>query len=71
MADRKKAVLKHLELEVQTEGERVGVLKFRRIACWYFKNHIGAAEFRSKVNAAVTTDEMRQILLEFNPPDLP
>lgn len=71
VADRKKAVLKHLELEVQNEGERVGVLKFRRIACWYFKNYIGAAEFRSKVNAAVTADEMRQILSEFNPPDIP
>jgi len=61
----KDAALKHLELELSTEPERIAVLKFRRIACWYFKNMPGAAEFRKRINTTETADLMRQAIQEF------
>lgn len=66
--EKKKAALKHLELEIETEGEKIGVLKFRRIACWYFKNCPGAAGLRDKVNLAQTAQAMRQIIEGFSYP---
>ncbi len=63
--EKKTAALKHLELEVQNDGEKIGVLKFRRIACWYFKEVRGVAQFRSAINALETADEMRKAILDF------
>ncbi len=68
LEEKKQTALKHLELEVQTEGERVGVLKFRRIACWYFREIPGAPEFRGKVNSLTTAGEMRSAIHSFGPP---
>ncbi len=61
---RRRTALKHLELELQTEGEKMAVLKFRRIACWYFKSCYGAAEFRGRVNLIQTADELRAAILQ-------
>jgi nifR3 family TIM-barrel protein len=61
----KKAALQHFELEVETDGERTAVLKFRRIACWYIKGGPGASEFRNKVNRLSTAEEMREAIKEF------
>ena len=65
LEDKKAAALKHLRLEIETEGERIGVLKFRRIACWYFKNLPGAGEFRGKINACPSIAEMKQLIESF------
>ncbi len=65
LEEKKKTALKHLKLEIETEGEKIGILKFRRIACWYFKNCPGAAELRGKVNFAQSVEEMRRIIEEF------
>lgn len=65
--ERKKTALLHLDLEIETEGERVGVLKSRRILCWYFKNVPGVAEFRGKIHAAESYPEMKKILEDFEP----
>ena len=65
LEDRKKTCLQHLDLEVQTEGERVGVLKFRKIACWYFKYLPGTAKFRDRVNHSSTKEEMQEAVLSF------
>ena len=65
LEDKKKAALRHLEIEIQTEGEKVAVLKFRRIACWYLKELAGASEFRSRVNTIVTAEDMRNAITSF------
>jgi tRNA-dihydrouridine synthase B len=65
LEERKKAALKHLELEVETDGEKVGVLKFRRIACWYLKDHPGTAQFRAKINSYDTAEQMREAVLSY------
>lgn len=56
--------LKHLGLEIQFCGERLAVLKFRRIACWYLAGHPGVAELRTRINRASTVSEMTDLLSE-------
>lgn len=61
----KQTALRHLELEIESEGEKNGVLKFRKIACWYFQGYPGSALLRAKVNTLETVAEMRQAISEF------
>ena len=67
LEEKKQTALKHLALAVQTDGERVGVLKFRRIACWYLQGIPGAPELRAKINALSTATEMRAAIEAFGP----
>lgn len=65
LEEKKQTALKHLELEVRTEGEKTGVLKFRRIACWYLRDLRGASEFRARVNTLTSAAEMRAVIEDF------
>ncbi len=65
LEEKKQTTLKHLELEVQLEGEKLGILKFRRIACWYFKDTPGVAQFRARVNTLETAQAMREAIANF------
>lgn len=70
LQDKKRAALKHLGLEIETEGERIGVLKFRRIACWYLKDYPGTAPFRNRINTLETVQAMTEAIEQFKPADL-
>ncbi len=61
----KDALLRHIQLEIQFDGERLAVLKARRIACWYFKSIPGANEFRNRVNQTQTAQELLDIVENF------
>lgn len=63
--ERKKAALQHLKLEVEIEGEKLGVLKSRKIICWYFKKFPRVARFRDQINRAVTAPEMEHIICQY------
>ncbi len=65
LEEKKETALKHLGLEVKTEGEKIGVLKFRRIACWYFRELRGAGEFRAHINTLETAADMRAAVQNF------
>ncbi len=62
---KKTVLLKHFELELATRDEYTAVLHMRRIACWYFKNMPGAAEFRTHVNLCKSPAEMRKLIEDF------
>jgi len=64
---KKTALLKHFELELAHRDETTAVLHMRRIACWYFKNMPGAADFRGKINVCKTASQMRRLLEDFAP----
>ncbi len=64
--ERKKTAGQHLELELKHEGEKLGVLKCRKILCWYFKHFPGVSRFRAAANSAETADEMRRALELFD-----
>lgn len=65
LEEKKQTALKHLELEVQTDGERTAVLKFRRIACWYIRDLPGASEFRATVNTLTSAAGLRAAIEDF------
>lgn len=65
LEERKRAALAHLDLEIEHESERLAVLKFRRIACWYLQGLPGSAELRNKVNTVNTAAEMREAIESF------
>lgn len=79
LAEKKKALLEHLELELQHREERTVVAHMRRIACWYFKNLPGVAQFRGRINVCQSASELRRLIdtfdgqgpLEAAGPDLP
>ncbi len=69
---RKKVVLRHLELAIQTEGERLAYLKSKRMICWYFTHYPGSHEFRASVNRAGSLHEMRDLIHAYHlPPGTP
>jgi len=61
--ERKRVLLRHVELQSQYEDRPVGHL--RRIICWYFKDLPGAAECRDRINRAQTVEEMRALIEAF------
>ncbi len=61
----KKAALRHLELEELTEDPRSGLLKSRRIACWYFKNQPGVHRLRDKLHRSMSFAELREHIILF------
>ena len=61
--DRRHALLRHLELQVQYEARPVGPL--RRIASWYFKDCPGASGFRDRIHRAESVEEMRALIGAF------
>ena len=63
--DKKKALLKHFELELFHRDQKTAVLHMRRIACWYFKNIPDVNEFRGKINVCKTAPEMRALIEDF------
>ena len=65
LEEKKETALKHLELEIQSECEKVAVLKFRRIACWYLRELRGAGEFRAHVQTLETAADMRAAIKNF------
>ena len=64
LEDKKKALLQHFALELQFREEKTALLHMRRIACWYFKNLPGVAEFRGAINTCVSASVMRRMIVE-------
>lgn len=63
----KKTALAHFELEIETEGEYVGLLKSRRVICWYFKDIPGVSDFRFQINRCDKAEAMKEIIRNFQP----
>ncbi len=67
--ERKKTVLHHLDLQIQTEGERLAFLKSKHMICWYFKHYPGSHDFRSSINRSQSLTEMREIIDAYHLPE--
>jgi len=63
--DKKKALLRHLELELLYREERSVLYYMRRIACWYFKGLPGGAEFRGNINTAESIAQVKDYIRNF------
>jgi nifR3 family TIM-barrel protein len=65
LEEKKRVALEHIRLEVQYEGEKMGVLQSRKIATWYFKGCPNVAQLRNKTNRAATLEEMTALVSNF------
>src|SRR3989338_7536402 len=65
--EKKKALLRHLELELTYRDEVTVVFQMRKIAFWYFKNIPGVAEFRGKINVCQSAATLKTLIEDFNP----
>ena len=63
--ERKRVVLRHIELQRLHDFNPVGPL--RRIVCWYFKDVPGVAAFRDRVHRAQSVDEISAMVEAFTP----
>ena len=54
--------LSHLELMIESKGERAGIAESRKHLGWYMKGIRGAAELRNRINTAESLDELAEIL---------
>lgn len=63
--EKKRVALDHIGLEVQYEGAKIGILRSRRIASWYFKGCPNVAQFRDRVNRASSLEEIQKIIRDF------
>lgn len=63
--EKKEALLKHLDLEIRHRDERSTLFYMRRIACWYFKNLPGVAEFRGAINTCESLPALRRLIEDF------
>ena len=60
--ERRKMMLRHLDLVIEAKGERRAVLEMRKLWGFYMKGIRGAAEIRRRVNALETADALRALL---------
>lgn len=63
--EKRQALLRHLELELLHRDERSVLYFMRRIATWYFKGMLGAAEFREKINGSESIEAVRELIGNF------
>ncbi|AEG58549.1 tRNA dihydrouridine synthase DusB [Desulforamulus ruminis] len=54
--------IRHMELMVESKGERVAVCEMRKHAAWYTKGIRGAARIRENINKSTTQKEIENIL---------
>lgn len=63
LAERKRVLLRHIELQCRYEERPIGHL--RRIICWYFKDLPGVAAFRNRIHRAQAVEEMQALVEAF------
>ncbi len=63
--DQKQLLLKHLELEMATSGERMAIVAMRKVIPWRFKGHPGVSKFRHAVNHTDQYEKMRALIENF------
>lgn len=66
-SERKKVALRHIRLEKKFDGPKIGLLKSRHIACWYFKGCPGASRLREGINRAKSLEKVEEIIKTFQP----
>jgi tRNA-dihydrouridine synthase len=66
VAERKRVLLRHVDLQERYEERPAGHL--RRVICWYFKDVPGVAAFRDRIHRCQAPAEMRAVIEEFTSP---
>lgn len=56
--EKKKMILRHLDMLVELKGERIGVCEMRKHIAWYIKGHRNSGQFKDRIFRAVSHNEM-------------
>ena len=64
-AERGETALRHLEMFIAAEGEKVALREMRKHLCWYARGGTGAARFRDLVNRLLTVNDLTEAVKEF------
>ena len=65
--DRVKMMLRHAKMQIEEDGEYMGVLKMRKHISWYTHGMPGAANLRVKINQTESFRELEALLLSALP----
>ncbi|MCI9017215.1 MAG: tRNA dihydrouridine synthase DusB [Clostridia bacterium] len=60
-----KIIIKHIELEVEEKGEKVGIQELRKHMAYYTKNIQEASKLRQKINTIDTKEKLIKTLQEY------
>ena len=63
--ERLELIIKHINLEVEQKGERVGIKELRKHLAFYIKNMDDASKIRVKINSIETKKELIACLTEY------
>lgn len=58
-------ILKHIDYEVEYEGEKQANLKMRKHIAWYLKGLNGSTKIKDKINRCSNIDEVKNIIKEY------
>ena len=63
--EKKNAMIKHINLSIQTKGEYVAIHEIRKHVSYYTKNLPNSSEFRNKVNHTENSKELLDLIDEY------
>lgn len=58
--------LEHTRMLIDRKGGHIGILESRKHVCWYLKGIAGSGRLKGAVNAALSYEEMEELLLSFS-----
>ena len=64
MEEKGAMLLEQASLSMEEHGEKMGVMRMRGIAGWYFRGIHGAASVRDRIHSASTYEELKQIVAD-------
>jgi tRNA-dihydrouridine synthase B len=64
-AERAETALRHLEMCIAADGEKIACREMRKHLCWYARGVSGAARFRDLVNRLQTGSELAEAVKEY------
>ncbi len=66
----RQALFNHFEYTFDYHHARRTAVDMRRVGCWYFKKSAGTRGFRELISKAATPEEVRELILNFNPGEM-
>lgn len=60
----KSMMLRHLEMQIEHEGEYMGIRQMRKHIAWYTHGFKDAARFRNRINHLEKAEEIREMILQ-------
>lgn len=66
----KQALSDHFEYTYNYHHARRTAVDMRRVGCWYFKKSAGTRSFRDLISRASTPEDVRELILNFNPAEI-